>query len=207
MKHKHTKLAAVLTALLFVAAAQSAYMLPKSDYWHGSQNYYNPINGIRAYVEYAVYQKDDGFPSAITLPAGTDGDYLYAYMIRNTDSTSMATVIGTFKLISGADISATAPTYADDGSGGLIPDTAVLAGKTISWGFAGGVFVYNKHSAYLIFASDYAPTIGSIELSTQFGDDAPAPGSNSGTEVPEPTTVALLSMSAFGLLRKKVRRS
>jgi len=208
MKHKHTKLAAVLTALLFVAAAQAAYMLPKSDYWHGSQNYYNSTNGIRAYVEYAVYKGSDDFPSAITLPSGTTGEYLYAYMIVNRDASSLATVIGTFKLISGKDMSvAMQPTYADDGNGGLTPDSAILSGKTISWGFAGGLFVYNKHSAYLIFTSDFAPTAGSIELSTQFGDNTPAPGSNSSTEIPEPTTAALLTMSAFGLLRKKIRRS
>jgi hypothetical protein len=205
MKHNRIKFVGILTVLLFVTATQAAYMLPKSDYWHGAQNYYNSSNGVRAYVEYAVYKKIDGFPTAIApLPSSATGDFLYAYMIANTDSTSLATVIATFQLIGAADISATTPTSVSFGSSCILPDNPTLSGKTITWEFAGGTFVYSKSSAYLIFTSKNAPTAGDIYLSNQLGKDAATPGSST-TTIPEPTTIALLSMGA--LLFRKVRRS
>jgi hypothetical protein len=195
----------VLLLLMQTVTQAGLYYLPTSDLWQGAQNYSNSSNGIKAYVEYAVYDKTDGFPTTLPLPTGTTGNYLYAYKIWNTSSTSLST-IATFQLLS-LNNQATSSNWIGsiaDGENALVPDAQEHSGTTFTWQFAGGYFEYSEQSAFLVFTSNYAPTAGKIYMSSQLGDDVPtAPGSQSGTQTPEPATIALLSIGALAFRRKR----
>ncbi|OHB59648.1 MAG: hypothetical protein A2Y12_18075 [Planctomycetes bacterium GWF2_42_9] len=214
MKNKTIKWVGMSVVLLLVlqTAIQAAYILPTTnDIWHGYQNY--KTGGYNAYIEYAVYKTAD---NVITVPASATGTYTYAYKIVNKSDSS---VIGAFQLYkqttSGlATLSSLWEGSVSDGSSTSIsPDAAFNSGTVIQFDFAGGIFEVSKNSVYLVFTSNYSPVAGSINLTSSSGDEAGVPGgstdateSDYANQIPEPTTMALLSLGAMALKRNLKRR-
>ncbi|MEN6384406.1 MAG: PEP-CTERM sorting domain-containing protein [Phycisphaerales bacterium] len=202
----------VVLLLLMQTATQAALLLPKSSLWHGGNQYTR--NGITAYVEYAVYDSGPtgniSFPTALTLPSSIEtARYLYAYKILNVSNAT----IGTFQIIAKNVSNKEGIGSIADGADGIVPDTSSYADKIFQWEFGGGLFVIDKQSAYLVFTSDYAPVEASnLNFSSNFGNNPGLPGTESEVSeslensIPEPATLALLSIGAL-TLRKKLRRS
>lgn len=218
MNNKHIKWIGMFVLLLLMQTAVQAYLLPTSDIWQGSDQW-NRGNGIQAYVEWAVY-KSANLPSGITVPPGDAGKYLYVYQVWNTGGKDGNGSVGTLEVVSGKVASIKTKGSSDDGKGGLVPDRTQVnnaTDTTIHWEFDGGVFVVDKHSAYLAFTSDYAPVDAkSYALLSTTGMNPATPGNSTGatslngsnnndatTIIPEPTTIALLSFGALSLFRKK----
>jgi hypothetical protein len=197
---KKLKWFGLFVVLLLQATVQAGYYLPASSLWQGSRSY-NKDN-VSAYVEYAVYDTQsanyhdtldkliDGFPTI------GSGRYIYAYQAFNLGSSLPA--IATFELLGGGSPSLESGIGSkDDGNGGLIPSND---GTSFLWTFNNGVFIANAHSAFMVFSSDGGPIAGDFKLSTEYGQDPPV---NNNNDVPEPATMALLAVGAFGFIRKK----
>ncbi len=188
--------------------------LPTSDIWQGSKSNVQVGSGTStAYVEYAVYDSTK-LPSKIGIT--TTDKYVYAYMILNDNAGDYDLPIASM-ILSGGNTSGAHDigSLSDGTTTGISPDYSAIdtTNSTFVWEFQNGLLVEYKHSIFLVFTSDYAPKAGTITLSTEYGDDIPVTGDGTTTgdassqSIPEPTTVALLTMGTFGLLRKKVRRS
>jgi hypothetical protein len=192
--------------LIVQCSTNAALLLPESDTWHGGNTYTR--NGIQAYVEYAVY--DSGSDGSTAFPTEfnnlgniPDGRYLYAYRIAITGP-STAT-IGNFQIIAEQASGNNGLGSIDAGTDSIAPDISGYESKTYTWSFGGGVFVVDKASAFLVITSDCAPVKASdLSFSSAFGDDPSAPGIESAqTEgLPEPATIALLSIGAL-IFRKR----
>jgi hypothetical protein len=211
-----SKLVGLLVILVSLQATAMAtytpYFLPESSLWQGSRFYDKPAENVNAYVEYAVYDtwssdyKDsfnfnikDSFPT----PAEGTGEYLYAYVIYNM-GTALPPV-AMFELIGGNPANASGIGYnaTNAGAGAISPTSSpTTSSSAFVWKFAGGIFVADKNSAFLVFTSDHGPVAGSFKLSTlsEGGDEPPNP------ETPEPATIAMLAAGAIGILRKRIGR-
>ena len=200
MKNKTIlKWAGMFTLLLVLqTAAMAVFYLPESDLWHGGK----PLEGGQVFVEYAVYDADDGLPTGIANPGS--GRYVYAYQIYNYRTT--IDPIMQFELIGGSAAAATGIGSQSDGQGGLVPDND---GESFVWRFTNGTFVSSKHSAFLVFSSDASPIAGDIKVLnslTGYGDEPPINEGAIGTEgsnIPEPATVTLLTIGALSLLKRR----
>jgi hypothetical protein len=193
-----------MMTLLLQTIAKAGYYLPESSTWQGSR-YYNE-NNVYAYVEYAVYDSEasnyypvlDG--QADRFPKPGTGRYIYAYQVLNLSSTLPP--IATFKLLGGDPSAADYIGYVDDENGGLVPDNF---GGSFIWEFTNGYFTANEHSAFMVFTTDSAPIAGEISISTEYGMEPPiSPDAVTAdaASIPEPATIALLSIGAF-MYRKK----
>ncbi|MCE5340808.1 MAG: PEP-CTERM sorting domain-containing protein [Planctomycetaceae bacterium] len=186
------------------------YFLPASDIWQGSRNV--NISSGTAYVEYAVYDATD-LPDEIDIT--TTDKYVYAYQIFNDQPGDYDLPIASMILSGGnTSVAHNIGSLTDGTTSGVSPDYSAIntTDSTFVWEFQNGLLVEYAHSMFLVFTSDYAPKAGTIALSTEYGDDIPVNGDgtttgDSSASAPEPTTIALLSIGAFGLLRKKVKRS
>lgn len=184
-----------IVLLLLQTAVKAGYFLPESSLWQGSR-YYNE-NDVYAFVEYAVYDTEspnyhsvlDGLADGFANPGS--GQYIYAYQVLNLGSDLPP--IATFELLGGNPSAASGIGSIDDGYGGLMPTNN---GSSFVWLFKNGIFVVNKHSAFMVFSSNSGPVEGSIKLSTlnEYGDGPP---------VPEPATGALLAVGIWTFIRKK----
>jgi len=205
LRNKKVNSLGLLTVMLLLStAAQATYdstFLAASNYgnngWEG-RRFYNQ-NGVDAFVEYAVYDRNKiNFPS-IFGDVGT-GQYIYAYQAFNINVSLTAESIMTFELLVTGKPSATSgitskidPT---DFSGKGIETTHEI--DTFKWTFKDGVFVYDKHSWLMVFSSNSGPVEGDFKLTTlDNGDAPPAP------QTPEPATLALMAAGAIGLMRKR----
>jgi hypothetical protein len=218
MKNKTIKWVGMSIFLLLIAqsAIQAAYILPTTnDIWHGYQDYKDTTNGYNAYIEYAVYKTAD---NVITLPASATGTYTYVYKIVNKSDSSVIGSMQLYKESSSTTLASLSTIWegsvANGGSSAITPDAAFNSGTVIQFDFAGGIFEVSKSSVYLVFTSNYAPVGGSIYLSSSSGDEAGVPGgSTTGTSsdyanqiIPEPTTMALLSLGLVAFRRNLKRR-
>ena len=213
MRNKHTKklkwLGLFTVLLLLQATVKAGYYLPESSYWQGAR-YYDQ-NDVYAYVEYAVYDTEsdnyrgtrDGLKDGFVNPGS--GRYIYAYEVYNLGSGLLP--IAVFELLGGDPCQADEGSigYQDDGYGGVIPSND---GESFVWRFdEDGVFVANKHSAFMVFSSDFRPVAGNFKLSTlgEYGEEPPVitPEDELPLSVPEPATVALLAAGAWELIRRK----
>jgi len=199
MIQQHKKLFPIATLLLLVAfeAAQATYMpiyLPASSFWQGARTY--TFDEVTARVEYAVYDtalssfsnifdhQEDHF-----VKPGS-GRYIYAYQITPQSGTLS---ISSFKVLGSAAAASGIGTRAD-GIGGILPTNN---GKSFVWNFEDGTLIVTKHSAFMVFSSNYGPVRGSVEFTA--GEDK----GNDPPTVPEPATMCLLSTGAIALLRRK----
>jgi hypothetical protein len=191
----------IAVSLLLPTLVQAAYILPTGSFWQGGRNYNK--DGVQAFVESAVYDTSStaylNVANKITNP-GT-GQYLYAYQVFNIGAELMP--VTAFELLGGNPAKASGIGSARDGTGTDIVPTN--NGTSFVWKFENGVFVVDKHSAFMVFSTDKGPVAGTFKLSTltDYGDEPPV---DNGNDVPEPTTMAMLAAGAIGLLRK-VRKS
>ncbi|HBG27429.1 MAG: hypothetical protein A2Y10_09905 [Planctomycetes bacterium GWF2_41_51] len=189
-----------LLLLLTQTAVQAGFYLPESDLWQGGKSIIN--ESVKAYVEYAVYDADDDLPAGILNPGS--GRYVYAYQIFNY-GTTMDPILQ-FELVGGNPAAATGIGSQSDGQGGLVPDND---GDTFVWRFTNGTFIASKHSAFLVFSSEASPVAGDLRVLdtlSNYGDEPPINEGAIGTDganIPEPTTVTLLTIGALSLLKRR----
>jgi hypothetical protein len=187
--------------LLLQTAAQAGYLLPsEGSIWDGSR--IRNVDGVNAYVEYAVYDTDStAYKNSLdSIDNLGTGQYLYVYKVLNTGDGLLP--ISVFELIGGNPALANGIGSQADGSGTDIVPTNDHASFT--WKFEKGAFTYNKQSAFLVFSSDHGPKTGNFKLST-LGDSGEEPPV--GGETPEPATMAMLAAGAIGLLAKRRKNS
>jgi hypothetical protein len=184
--------------LLLPTVVHAALILPGGSFWQGGRNY--DKDGVQAFVEYAVYDTTStaylNVSNKITNP-GT-GQYIYAYQVFDNISAGLQPITA-FELLGGNPALASGIGSKRDGTGQDIVPTN--DGTSFVWKFENGVFVFDKHSAFMVFSTDTGPVAGTFNLSTQsdYGEEPPTP------DVPEPATVALLATGAMGIigLRRK----
>jgi hypothetical protein len=198
---KRRKMIWPAAALLLLAAfgvAQATYTpmdLPVSSFWQGARTY--TFDEVTARVEYAVYDTAlasysnifDRLEDHFVNPGS--GRYIYAYQITPTSGTPS---ISSFEVLGSSASAANGIGSQDDGYGGVLPTNN---GSSFVWNFADGVLIVSKHSAFMVFSSNYSPVKGSVEF---------AAGGNNGNEpptIPEPATLALLAIGGISLLKRK----
>ena len=196
---KRAFLGLLAVSLLLPTMVQAGYYLPESSFWQGGNNYNK--DGVQAFVEYAVYDTTastyhgvlDGAKDGFVNP-GT-GQYIYAYQVLNLGQDLQP--IMAFQLLGGNPALASGIGSARDGSGTDIVPTN--NGTSFLWTFKNGVFVFNEHSAFMVFSTDKSPVEGTLKLSTlaDYGNKPPT------TDIPEPATLAMLAAGAIGLMRKR----
>ena len=191
--------AGLLAAILLPTMVQAGFFLPTGSFWQGGRNY--DKDGVQAFVEYAVYDTTStsylNAPTKITNPGS--GQYLYAYQVFNFENVLPITA---FELLGGNPALAGGIGSARDGSSlDIVPTND---GDSFVWTFENGVFVVNKHSAFMVFSTDKGPVAGTFKLSTlsDYGDEPPVDGG----DVPEPATMAMLAAGAIGLLTKRSKK-
>jgi len=200
MRNKRTKklkwLGLITVLLLLQATVKAGSYLPESSLWQGARNY--DKNNVSAYVEYAVYDTEsgnyhnalDGLIDGFINPGS--GRYIYAYQAFNLGSDLPP--IATFELLGGNPSLADGIGSQNDGHNGLIPSND---GESFFWLFKNGIFVVDKHSAFMVFSSNAGPVAGDFKLTTEYGDEPPV-------NAPEPATAALLAVGAYMGLRKRL---
>ncbi len=216
-----------LTAILVLVAAQGAmaglatdintFVDGNSYVWSGSQEYKNtPVfPQLHVDVEYAVYGRagfDLSFPTN-TLPAATGTQYVYAYQIFNdlnphaggavwAGSEDYVQVFTTG--LNDGDEEAANPGYV--AGTGVAPISSIPTTASAKWTFldmAGKTRVhYGDVSAVLYYTSPHPPewdnaTVQGYNASTIL-DSLPSPG-----QIPEPTTLLLLTLGAVAACRRK----
>jgi hypothetical protein len=191
--------------------------LPFSTYGqaNGWQGYavYNE-QGFNVVVRYAVY---DNLANAgefnwqnTTVPMPPTDRYIYAYQVFNV-GTDTDKDVGYFNVL---DIHKNPIAQSlmhgtqsqTDGAGGKTTDPVVsAAGDQGIWSWAPDAYVKpGDHSWYLIYSSDRSPVNGTFEVGiTPPDSNLPHPGGDN--PVPEPTSIALLSLATglFAAFRKK----
>ncbi len=174
-------------------------------------------------MEYAVYERDDfdlSFP-ANTIPTATGDQWVYAYQIFNNLSPHAG---GSFWAgsedyaqffttgLNDGDEEAANPGYV--AGTGIVPLSSQLTTASAKWSFLdqtipGGPYVgtytkvnYGEVSAVLYYTSPHPPewdngTVQGLNVSTIL-DSLPSPG-----QIPEPTTLLLLTLGAVAACRRK----
>jgi len=227
---KVTKVIGVLSVLIIaVMLVQDAAALPSSSYvdgngksWQGYKTYTQ--DGYDAVLEWAVYNvAANPWAGSVQFPAGDQ--YIYAYQLLNNTSSSKD--IGSFSVldIGGNPITQTLihETQAVADGQGVMPDPnpSAVQGEW-KWTPGVGFITAGKYSAYLIFSSAYAPTVGSFTVKTPAESDSGVPGGTGATgatgttdttgavnQVPEPGILALLGIASamFAAKRGKKRQA
>ena len=204
----------LVTALAWVAAPSragvlatdpAAYIDVSSVQWHGSTPFSN-VFGLVGYVDWAVYAPGS-FPGGFAGYTPTPGELAYAYQVF---------VTGTLEL-SSAGIAIEVPNPADNigtfSGGGVSGDAPISisfsgAPDSADWEFTG--ILPPGSSQGLAFSSPNIPMdyFGSVIDGGTFAFIVPLP-SPSPIKLPEPGSIALLGLSAIGLLfarRKRMAR-
>lgn len=206
--------------LLVLGSAQTVRSapLPVSSYataqnnWQGSKFYNQTVTGgtLSGRVDYAVYDSqslqnaaETAFVNGIESVMPGMSQYLYVYQVFNnlTDSEASLAYFEIFNLqqtelnIASQNIGAK-----DDSAGGIAPTESGLeaGGTKVVWNFAGQLLLAGDHSWYLVLSSDTGPVKGDYKVGSS-DSDIPAP-------IPEPATIALLSMGGLFLARRKIRK-
>ena len=125
----------------------------------------------------------------------TPGELVYAYQVYS--SGTLAAMVYQVSLLNPAgNIGA-----ADLGNGGQAPSSMVLGGGVAAWSFTPDGLL-GEHSTGVVFSSIKMPEmwIGSVIDGESSMGMVPSPGLN---DIPEPATISLLALGAFGLLRRK----
>jgi len=214
MKKNHVLTWAGIFSLLLLlqTTVLGGYYLPTSSIWQGGQYYGSSSDDIYAYIEYAVYSSSD-LPDEIaglTDETSTTDTYVYVYQIFNLGSDISDLAIASV-ILSGGDTSASSYIGSlDDDNDGITPDSSEIdtTDSTYVWEFTGGLLIVDAQSVFLVFTSNYAPTEGTITLSTEYGDEIPVTSTDSTlTSVPEPGTIILLLSGAYlSYARKKTSK-
>lgn len=177
-----------------------------ADTYYGSVDYDVDWNGdqMTGTIEFGVYDDRAEFESDFIgagLVAPGDGDYVYAY--RVTQSSVSGSPLSYFAIL-GLDEQNTSGFGAlDDGFGGIEPSDYGFTDDDgyWQWGPGYGFIQENELSWLLVFSSEYDWKPGEYEIKG-VGDEFPGPDDD-GSEVPEPTMIALLGVGGAYLLRRK----
>jgi hypothetical protein len=209
MKTRAIKLLGLLAVLLSLhTTAIAGYFLPESSLWQGSR-FYNQ-DGVKAYVEYAVYDTAasdyenifNGAKDCFVNPGS--GQYIYAYEVYNQDSSNSLDPITTFELLGGNPSAADGIGSQNNGNGSI---AATNDGDSFVWKFENAVFIGDKHSVFMVFSSDAKPKAGTLKLSTLTESGSEPPVNDDSGNTPEPTTLAMLAVGATSLLARRKRVS
>jgi hypothetical protein len=204
-------LSLLLVAALFVQNASAALLLPYSSHYQG-RSYFNN-NGMKGFVEFAVYNTEGGNEwdgSGFASPGS--GQYIYAYQIFcDTDSSAIGsfTIMGSDPCnphtLTGINTMSSQNPWVDSqllSEEGIEP-TDMSANPTQTqatwefWGDTGAILIHDEYSWFLIFSSDHDWTVGRYDVTTSM-DDGTGPIPN-----PEPCTVALLGIGSAILYTKR----
>ncbi|MCJ7729039.1 MAG: PEP-CTERM sorting domain-containing protein [Sedimentisphaerales bacterium] len=204
-----------MPAACSVAAITSLYYLPDSTFaeqqnnWQGRKEY-DDGEGLYILVEFCVYDTENLLkPEEQQLADALDfsGRYIYAYQIWNHPSDSTEEVLA-FQLLTAEKKVIPESAYKgdtgchDDETAG-VASTPKVSTKQGAWTFAPGDLKPNVHSWFLVFSSVFAPVKGEFKVVVPSGDTPVPP------EVPEPGTIALLSVASgwFVAKRRKKRQA
>jgi len=208
----------LVVAALFVQNASAVLMeyLPESSYagdtWQGYKYYDEDLGDssyLRGRIDFAVYDTGNlQFPdeadwvSGLAVPG--EGQYIYAYQIFNDYPLSDEAVA--YFAVFGVDSTpldldeASIGSHEDPGAG-IEPSDGYLSadGLKVVWEFgdsAGFSFIYkDDHSWFLVFRSNSGPVKGDFEIT--------APTGQGELPIPEPATIALLSIGSALFLRRR----
>lgn len=208
-------IALLLVATIFVEDASALY-IPDSSFmgggWNGSMNYVDEDSGYDVIIAYGVFDtynlqsqsQEEAFISDVQDDLGIEGQYVYAYQLYNRPNEgeneysdilyfgllNLDTTEVDESLINGDT------TSMDDHDGGVAPYSPPP--RQGAWGFTEGVLANGEKSWILVFSSDYAPGRGTFTMTTTEDEDyVPIP------DIPEPATIALLSIGCIALLKKR----
>jgi len=208
--------------VLASAPQVQATVMPVSTYateqnnWQGSK-YYNETlandgGTISCRVDYAVYDTsgpksmaENIFINSIASVMPDMSQYLYVYQVFNNLSDSEASIayfaifnLGHTQLdVASQDIGAK-----DDSVGGNEPSSSGPEdnGTRVVWNFAGALLLEDgDHSWFLVLSSENGPVKGGYEVKSSSSDE-PVPN------IPEPTTIALLSSGALIIAGRRKRK-
>lgn len=199
----------LVVATLFIQDAAATLILPHSTYgdlngWQGSRIYED--NGFNVLVDFTVYDTEtyqnefigtDGFVNP------GEGRYIYTYQIFNHPAADEDIAYFGIFGIDGATIDeATIDGLSsqDDGAGGVPTYDEYFDDDLarVVWEFDWGILIPGKHSYFLVFSSDYEPTVGDFEI-RGFEEEGEFP-----VPVPEPATPILLGLgSALIFMRQR----
>lgn len=205
----------LLVLLLAVSGSVNAALtyLPDSSVWEG-YTYYEGDENMSVRLEYAVYdlEDDDDVDALDTLDSSItslgEGQYVYIYQLFTNDETGYLAV-ESFELL-GFDTSVISDISSIDDDSGVSVDSDGLtdSGSSITWMFESVTLGDGTQSYYLVFTSDASPVAGDYELISKTSVVVPGTddSDDSGTEVPEPATVALFGLGMTAVMRKVRRR-
>jgi len=193
-------------AVLLTAAVTEAGLLrddPNAmSAWRGVQRFIasDSTHTLEVDVDYAVYAPGD-FGGGLDPSGGTE--HLYAYEILNTVN-SDSVEVSSFTV--GLEMMSQAGNIGTDGGppgipGGVIPAAQGVTGSSAVWSFLFDQIGYGEDSVTLIYTSPFAPqwlTASVHDGGLSKKEPLPSP-------IPEPATVALLTIGAVGMviLRRK----
>ncbi len=207
---KVMKIICFLTVLVVTAVpAHNALALPDSAFvdgdgksWEGHKTY------DEVYVEWAVYDIADN-PWEVEFPSGNN--YIYAYQIANLGNDS----IESFYLLDafgGPEIDwsarASGTQAVDDGlhEEDVMPVLPCEDEAVWNWSptDGDGFIMANGYSAFLIFASPYAPVVGGFGVARSTDDDSDTAVPDK--DIPEPASIALFGIASSWLFANRRKK-
>jgi len=187
-------------ALLLIATSfvQNVSATLISSHYYGS-TFYNTDDGLKGYIDFAVYDDRSEYESLYDLPAPGTGDYIYAYQIFHDTGVNPAAAYFAILDIAGAPVDGI--NSHDDSTGGIASTDEYLIGSKGIWEFQSelgeGILLAGEHSWFLVLSSDTDWVKGDFEIK-------PAEPWIPVPEIPEPCTLALFGLGgAIMLLRQK----
>lgn len=204
---KRTIAVVSVMAVLLAAAATEAGLLrddPNAmSAWRGVRRFIasDSAHTLEVDVDYAVYAPGD-FGGGLDPSGGTE--YLYAYEILNTVN-SDSVEVSSFTV--GLETMSQAGNIGTDGGppgipGGVSPAAQGVTGSSAVWSFLFDQVGYGEDSVTLIYTSPFAPQW----LTASVHDGGLSDKELLPSPIPEPATVALLTVGAAGMVILRRRR-
>jgi len=188
-----------LLSLLFVATlfVQNAAAVLTSSYYDGS-TFYNTADGLRGYIDFAVYDSRSEYESRYGMQAPGTGDYIYAYQIFHNSGVNPAVAYFAILGIAGAPVDGI--DSQDDSTTGIASSDEYFTDSRGVWEFQSelgeGILLASEHSWFLVLSSDTDWVKGDFEIK-------PAESWVPVPEIPEPCTLALLGLGSAILFAKR----
>ena len=192
----------IMTAIL----VQDAAALPTTDVytdangtsWKGHKTY------DEVYVEWAVYDENP-WGEEVTFPAGNN--YIYAYQIGDLgedpiESFYLLEAFGGPEIDWSSRASGTQAVDDELHDEDVMPVLPCENEAEWHWSPTGGAgfITTDGYSAFLIFASPYAPIAGGFKVERSTDTEPPVP------EVPEPGTIALLGVASSLFIARRTKK-
>lgn len=201
-KHKGWRLILFSLAIVcFLSFALYAALIDNGTTSFNEQWQGNPLEG---YINWWVYDDHSDFDNA-SFDVPETGEYIYVYQI-NTNLQS-AHEVAFFSILGLDENNVSGQAIGEDASGiQSVNDGYLDPTDGAAWNWTENAYGYvgqDERSWYLILTSEYAPVVRDFKIEGPAADDPlKAPGDG---EVPEPLTVALLSLGGAALIRRRKR--